>query len=236
MKKKFMIIMIMVVASLALFACGKEPLTAITFSGADDVTVDFEASFNVLDGVTATGNNGVDYTDMITYTHVATTIITDDVLDTTVAGEHMIKYEVEVDGILSQKFRKVTVKQPEAVAGEMFVNPDFSQGTVGWTNNDAYLIGEGGELTLTVEEDALKAEVVAGWAAVRPRFGQLNIPFEQGKTYKVSYDAKSSVEKTIEVQLGELLSAAPWIVDFIPYIVKHTITTEWTTQSFVFTM
>lgn len=241
MNKKFLVMIIMIAASFALFACDKtEPLTAITFSGADDVTVEFEAPFNVLDGVTATGNNGVDYSDMITYTHVATTVITNDVLDTKLAGDHMIKYEVNADGILSQKFRKITVKQPAAVEGQMFVNPDFSLGTAGWVANDAFLIGEGGELTLTTEKidgnDVLKAEVVAGWAAVRPRFGQLNIPFEQGKTYKVSYDAKSSVEKMIDVQLGELLTAAPWITDFIPYIVKHTITTEWDTYSFVFTM
>jgi hypothetical protein len=242
MKKKILAIALLVVASLSLFACKEEvtPLTAITFSGADDVTVDFDAPFNVLDGVKAVGNNGVDYSDQITYSHVATTVITDDVLDTKLAGEHMIKYEVEVDGILSQKFRKITVKQPAAVEGEMFVNPDFTLGTAGWVSNDAYLIGEGGELTLTTEEvdgnPALKAEVVAGWAAVRPRFGQLDIPFEQGKTYKVSYDAKSSVEKMIDVQLGELLTAAPWITDFIPYIVNHTITTEWDTYEFVFTM
>lgn len=241
MNKKFMIIMVMIVASLALFACDKtDPLTAITFSGADDVTVDFEAPFNVLDGVKATGNNGVDYTDEITYTHVATTVITNDVLDTKLSGEHMLKYEVNVDGILSQKFRKITVKQPEAVEGQMFVNPDFSLGTAGWVSNAAFLTGEGGELTLTTEEvdgnPALKAEVISGWDAVRPRFGQLDIPFEQGKTYKVSYDAKSSAEKMINVQLGELLTAAPWITDFIPYIVNHTITTEWDTYEFVFTM
>ena len=91
MKKRFIVVVLMLLAVFTLVACGEdvdpvETLTAITFDGVDDVTLDFEEPFNVMDGVTAKGNNGVDYTSEITYTHANTVIITDDVLDTTVTG------------------------------------------------------------------------------------------------------------------------------------------------------
>ena len=40
-------------------------LTAITISGADDIELDFQAEFNALTGVTAIGNDTVDYTSSI---------------------------------------------------------------------------------------------------------------------------------------------------------------------------
>jgi len=246
MKKKMLVVMIMLLAVFTLFACNGEedpietPLTAITFSGAENVTLDFEEEFNVLEGVTATGNNDVDYTDLITYSHVATTIITDDVLDTTKVGNHIIKYEVEVEGILAQKFRTITVNEPQAVEGQMLLNPDFSQGTAGWDGGAVY-IADGAEMTLSTEDfdgnPALKAEVVVGANVWTPRFGQMNVPFEQGKTYEISFKAKSSVEKTINLQVGEILAAAPWWDDFKEGLTVHkTITTEWDTYSYKFTM
>lgn len=241
MKKRFIFIGLMLLAVFTLVACdGATELSAITFAGVDDITLDYAEAFNVLDGVTAIGNDDVDYSDQITYSHVATTVVTDDVLDTTKAGQHTIKYSVEVEGILAEKFRFITVSDPVAAEGEMLVNADFSDGTMGWVDNKAYFVDQAA-LTLTTEEvdgnPALKAEVTAGWEAVRPRFGQLNIPFELGKTYEVSFDAKSSVDKTITIQMGELLDAAPWIVDFmVPDKLKVDITTEWDTYSFKFTM
>jgi hypothetical protein len=247
MKKKLMLVTLMLIAVFTLIACDngedpidENPLTAITFSGADNVTLDFGAEFNVLEGVTATGNNDVDYTDQITYSHVATTIITDDVLDTTLTGNHIIKYEVEVEGILAQKFRTITVNEPAPVEGQMLVNADFSQGTAGWDGSAVY-IADGAEMTLSTEEfdgnPALKAEVVAGSNVYTPRFGQMNVPFEEGITYEITFRAKSSVEKTINLQVGELLAGPPYFTDFKPGLtVNKTITTEWATYSFKFTM
>ncbi len=238
MKKRFIFSVLMLLAVFTLVACkdAEGELSAITFDGVEDVTLDFEAEFNVMDGVKATGNNGVDYTDSITYSHVARTIITDDVLDTTVTGQHAIKYEVEVEGILAQVFRMVTVKEPAAIEGQLLVNPDFSLGTAGWDNSAKYE-AEGGTIALSTEDGALKAEVVAGPHAYTPRFGQMNVAFEQGKTYEVAFRAKSSVEKTINLQVGELIDVDPWFIDFKTGVVVHkTITTEWDTYSYKFTM
>lgn len=246
MKKKLFVVMMMLVAVFTLIACGEEdpietPLSAITFSGAENVTLEFDEEFNVLEGVTATGNNDVDYTDLITYTYVQdTTVITDDVLDTTMTGNHIIKYEVEVEGILAQKFRTITVKDPAPVEGQMLLNPDFSQGTAGWDGGAVY-IADGAEMTLSTEEfdgnPALKAEVVAGTNSYTPRFGQMNVPFEQGVTYEVSFRAKSSAEKVINLQVGELLAGPPYFTDFKEGLTVHkTITTDWATYSYKFTM
>src|SRR5690606_23458659 len=55
--------------------------------------------------------------------------------------------------------------------------------------------------------------------------------------YEISFDAKSTVEKTINLQVGELLTAAPYCDDFKPGIaVQKTITTDWATYSYKFTM
>jgi hypothetical protein len=244
MKKKMFVVMMMLVAVFTLIACGEDdpietPLSAITFSGAENVTLEFEEVFNVLEGVTATGNNDVDYTDLITFT--STSDITDEgVLNTLVTGNHVVKYEVEVEGILAQKFRTITVKEPAPVEGQMLLNPDFSQGTAGWDGGAVY-IADGAEMTLSTEEfdgnPALKAEVVAGTNSYTPRFGQMNVPFEQGVTYEVSFRAKSSVEKMINLQVGELLAGPPYFTDFKEGLTVHkTITTEWATYSYKFTM
>jgi len=119
----------------------------------------------------------------------------------------------------------------------MLVNPDFSNGTAGWDDPSVVYNADGSSMTMSVEDGALKAEVVAGANVYTPRFGQMNVPFEQGVTYQVSFEAKSSVEKTINLQVGELLSGAPYFTDFKPNQVEHrTITTEWATYSYKFTM
>ncbi|MCD4826341.1 MAG: carbohydrate binding domain-containing protein [Acholeplasmataceae bacterium] len=245
MKKRFIFTVLMVLAVFTLAACGETEtpdvvLSAITFSGVENVTLDFDSTFNVLDGVTATGNNDVDYSDLITYSHVATTIITDDVLDTTVTGQHAIKYEVEVEGILAQVFRMVTVSEPAAVEGQMLINADFSQGTAGWDGKAVY-VADGAEMTLSTEDFdgnlALKAEVVVGANVWTPRFGQMNVPFENGVTYEISFKAKASAEKIINLQVGEILDGAPYWNDFKTGLtVTKTITTEWATYSYKFTM
>ncbi len=94
-------------------------------------------------------------------------------------------------------------------------------------------------MTLSAEDGALKAEVTAGTQFFTPRFGQMNVPFENGKTYEITFEAKSSVEKEIALQVGELLPSAPWYNDFLPSaenIFYRTITTEWATYSYKFTM
>jgi len=212
-------------------------LSVITISGADDIELDFEETFNALTGVTAIGNDSVDYTSSIVLQSTSDAVnLTTGAVDTTKVGVHAIRYNVTVGTVIAQKWRNVTVKSPEIIEGQMLINPDFALGTAGWDDPNVVYIADGAAMTLSVEEGALKAEVISGANPYTPRFGQMNVPFEQDTTYEISFDAKSSVTKIINLQVGELLSAAPWFTDFKPgNIVHRTITTEWATYSYKFT-
>ncbi|MGB0534958.1 MAG: carbohydrate binding domain-containing protein [Acholeplasmataceae bacterium] len=241
MTKKILLAFIAVLAVFGLASCETEPtLTEIVVSGIEDTSVDNGATFNVLDGVTALGNDGVDYTDQITLVTTSSAVNTETgALDTLQAGVHFVRYEVRVGDIVAQYSRNITVKAPVAVEGELVVNGDMAAGIGGWNDPAVVYVADGAAMTLSAEDGALKAEVTAGANFFTPRFGQMNIPFENGKTYEITFEAKSSVEKEIALQVGELLPAAPWYNDFLPSaenIFYRTITTEWATYSYKFTM
>ncbi len=226
-------------ANLVLYAKWAVPLTSITFSGIADGEVAYGSVFDVFEGVTAIGNNGVDYTDVMTVTSLT---VADGLLDTTKVQEHGLRYEVRIgEDFLQQQWRYITVLPPER-PDTFVVNGTFDEGTAFWDDaaNGLY-IADGAALTITHDategSGSLKAEVVAGTNLYTPRFGQQGIAFEQGKTYEVSFKAKSTVEKEINVQVGELISYAPWFIDFkTGQTEHHIITTEWQTFSFKFTM
>jgi hypothetical protein len=227
-------------AALVLAACGtpsssSAPLTALTINGANDVSIEFDASFNFFTGVTATGNDGGTYTANITLSSISTAVnTTTGVLDSTKTGVHTVQYRVTVGTLVSSKFRNVTVGQP--VSTGMLINPDFSLGTAGWDDPGVVYNADGSAMVLSTEDGALKAEVTAGANAYTPRFGQMNIPFEIDTTYEVSFRAKSSVIKPINLQVGELLSGAPYFTDFKPTQPEiRTIGTEWGSFSYIFT-
>ena len=211
-------------------------LASITISGADDVTIPFNEPFNLKTGVTALGNNGTSYTSNITFSSTSTAVDTaSGDLDTTKTGVHAVRYQVSVGGITAQKWRNVTVGQPTSTG--MLVNPDFALGTAGWDSGLPFYQADGGTLALTTENGQLKADVVAGSQPFTPRFGQANIPFVFGKTYNVSFDAKSTAAKTIQVQIGQLFDGPPYFADFLATANTQyfNITTTLTTFSFQFT-
>ena len=244
MRKKILLLFLAFAGLLGLAACTVESepsLTSITFAGVEDLEVENGESFNFLTGVTATGNDEVDYTDLITITTTSSAVNVDTgELDTLQTGVHFARYEVVVgegeSEVVARHSRYITVKAPTVEEGQMVVNPDMTDSISGWNDPSVVYIADGASMTLSHEDGALKAEVVAGSNFFTPRFGQVNVPFENGKTYEVSFRAKSSVEKEIALQVGELLPAAPWYVDFLPETIYRTIGTEWTTYSYKFTM
>ena len=237
MKKAFMLLVLTVLSVVALVACQEEAkLTKITFTGANDVSdIAYGSEYNILTGVKAIGDDNKDYTDKITFQSTATISATG-VLDTQKVGVAAIKYIVTVGNVTGEKWRYLTVMNPTAVEGQMLINGDFEEGTGGWTDPAVNYIAEGADMIISNDNGTLKVEVVSGAQVYTPRFGQMNVPFEQNKTYKVEFKAKSSVEKTINLQVGELLTAAPWFTDFKPLQTEHRlITTEWATYSYKFT-
>jgi len=211
-------------------------LTEITISGLEEAIIGFDEPFNIFTGVIALGNDGIDYTDLITLTTVAP-IDDQGNLDTTQIGRYAVRYNLNVSDIRLQRLRYITVLAPVRPEG-MLINGDFEQGVLFWNNAaNGYFVANGAALTLSIDNGALKAESIAGTDAWTPRFGQQNIPFEMGKTYQITFEAKSSVEKTIHLQVGELLSGAPWFINFKSGQDEYrTITTEWETYSYTFTM
>jgi hypothetical protein len=236
MKKRFFIFIFVALFMFLIAACDEietQELTGIVFIGVENVTVEFDEPFNILDGVTAVGNDGVDYTENMTFATIGP-VDEEGNLDTTSTGTHAVRYEVRIGTVLAQQWREITVNTPERPDG-LVSNNDFSLGVVFW--EDGLYIADGAAMTLSTEDGALKAEVVAGSNAWTPRFGQQNIPFEQGKSYEVTFSAKSSVAKTINVNVGELLTNDPWFVDFKPgQTEQFDLTTEYAEYSFAFTM
>ncbi|TVP85734.1 MAG: hypothetical protein EA375_03130 [Acholeplasmataceae bacterium] len=239
MKKRLFSVLFVLFFTVFIVACEGEIepwLTSITIVGADDTTVPFDEPFNVLEGVTAIGNNSIDYTDQMTYATTAP-IDAEGNLDTTSTGVHAVRYEVRVGTIVVQRWRYITVDQPERPDG-LVVNGDFALGTVFWDDPaNGFFVADGASLSLSIDDGALKADAVSGSNVWTPRFGQQGIPFEQGKAYEVTFRAKASVDKTINLQVGELIDFAPWFIDFKPGQTEHrTITTEWATYTYTFFM
>lgn len=235
-------------AALVLAACGTpssssssqassaSALTSITISGASDVSVEFDADFNFFTGVTATGNNGSNYTENLTLSSISPAVnTTTGDLDTTRTGVHTVQYRVQSGTIVATRFRNVTVGQPASTGG-MLLNPDFALGTAGWDDPGVVYNESGSSIAFDTEDGALKVVVVTSPVAYAPRFGQMNVPFEIDTTYEVSFRAKSSAAKPINLNAGELLTSAPWFTDFKPGQPEvRTIGTEWATYSYTFT-
>lgn len=261
MNKKILAVLLVLLA-IVLVACKPEPdpidpdpidpdptdlLTSITISGVADAEVEFDAEFNALTGVTATGNDGVDYTDQITLASLASNInITTGVVNTTVPGSIDVRYEARIvitdeaepRTVLAQVWRKITVLAPPPVEGQLLQNGDFALGIVGWNDPAVVYIADGAQMTLEVVDGILNADVTVGTNPYTPRFGQMGIPFEQGKSYKVSFSAKSSAPKTIHSQVGELLAAAPYFINFrgtLPGL-YFNLTTEFAEYEYSFNM
>lgn len=234
--KKALLVLALLFSVVILASCGdKTELTNVEFTGIDDVTnIAYDSEFNVLSGVKAMGDDGKDYSNVIEYLSTATIVA--DKLDTKRPGQISIKYTVEVGGEKWSRFRYLTVLEPAAVEGEMLVNKDFALGLGGWNSDKVVFIADGAQMTLSAEAGILKADVVSGSNVYTPRFGQMNVPFEKDTTYEISFKAKSSVEKTININVGEILDGAPYFTDFKDKQVEHfVLTTEWQEFSFKFT-
>jgi hypothetical protein len=241
MGKKVLLLFLAFAGVLGLVACGEtgQELTSIDFEGIADVEIENGSTFNFFDGVTAKGNNDEDFTDSIVITSTSDAVNTETgALDTLQTGVHAVRYEVTYEGITARLFRYVTVKSPQVEEGEMLANGDMSLGVGGWNEAPAFFELDGGAATMTAENGQLKIDVTAGWN-IFPRFGQMGIPFENGKTYEITFEAQSSVEKEIQIQVGKLFDGPPYYADHnsafeVPFF--KTITTDLETYSFKVTI
>lgn len=233
MKKTFTFLGVLFLI-VVLAACGKKepkPEFDVIINGIQDVELEVGDPFNVLEGVTAVGTDKVDYTDKIEVKSVAT--ITNNMLDTSAVATVALKYVVELTEkeFITEKLRTVTIKAPPKPVGDLIANGTFDTDYTYWDTFSA----DGSTIELSIDGGALKAEVTAGANAWTPRVTQMGVEFEKDKAYKISFKAKASAEKMINLQVGEILASAPWFTDFKPGQVVHkTLTTDWQTYDFTF--
>lgn len=240
--KKILSLLVLSILSIALVACnGASELTEVTFSGVDNTTVAFDAPFNVKDGVQAIGNDNKDYTDQIAFSSTSTLVGQDGTVDTKTPGSITVLYTVTInDKELGRALRTITIQEPPKQEG-FLQNGDISDGAAFWNKSgDGKPVSQvdGGLINVGTEDGALKIDYTAGWAGPHTaRFGQDEIETELGQTYEVTFRAKSLDERRINIQVGELLPGAPWFYDFLPGVtIQPTITEEWATYSFKFTV
>lgn len=95
---------------LIITGCQKEVvLTQLQFVGVMDApSIPYGSNFNILEGITVVGDDGLDYTEFITYETTAT-VSTAGLLDTYTPGEAMISYNVQVGLISATKWRYIYV-------------------------------------------------------------------------------------------------------------------------------
>lgn len=230
LQKRIVMMLSVLLFAFIIIACDDTTtLTEFRFEGIEDaLEIEFDSEFNILTGVKAIGNDEKDYSEKITFTTTSKAIAEDGTLDTSSPGTHLVRYEVEVGKVRLQQWRNLAVKSPERTDDALIQNGDFAQGTAYWTADQ-------GAIDLSIEDGAVKAEIIAGAGAHEPRLYQMDIPFEEGKSYKISFEGKATPDKTINLQVGELLPAAPWFTDFKPRQVETAALTEdWDSYSYTF--
>jgi uncharacterized protein YxeA len=160
MKKHLLTIVFLFMLTIFLVACEDDTppieteleLSRITISLTDNTMIDYGSVFNVLSGVSAVGDDAMNYTSQITYSSTATISATH-LLDTTVSGVFTIQYTVTVGSIVGQRTRTVTVKDQTVVVekpqwvgfnmtvvnGETDVTITYTATPALWWNNNAQL-------------------------------------------------------------------------------------------------
>lgn len=119
-------------------------------------------------------------------------------------------------------------------AVSLLSNGTFDTDTTGW---DVFQAGAG-TMTATVNNGAVELDVTGVGNTWEPRFTTQGVAFENGKTYTITFDAKSSVAgKGVHFQAGEILAGAPYFTDFTGGNTEiFLLTTEMVTYQFTFTM
>ncbi|MBN8210202.1 carbohydrate binding domain-containing protein [Bacillus sp. NTK071] len=190
---------------------------------------------NVFDGTLGMGEIFVDQADEVTSIDVAQTggwgnwkTVTDTIhLDKGIQTLQINAANVNFDWF---------VLAPEQPNESVVRNGDFSNGLTNWGSwwGDQWSGAAEGEV---VTEDGQMKIVVSktGDQSYSPQVFQENLFFENGRTYTVSFDAKSSVARDINLVIGEPLSTDPW---FIPFMETKQISigTEMGTHTFTFEM
>jgi hypothetical protein len=201
--------------------------TAPVIEGADNVTIFLGEEFDVLDGIEAIDDLDGDITSNIV---VSGNVNTEEI------GTYFVRYTVE-DGTGNSDIvlRYVEVVYDYRNLDNILFNGDFSFGLSNVTmfTYDPALAS----YDVINEEMVIDIEGVDDGVWYSPRLSLGNIVLEYGSSYHVSFKAKATDVRMIQVQVGELLDSSPWYLDFATTIDKVIeLDTHYTLYEFDFTM
>ncbi|MBM7035478.1 immunoglobulin-like domain-containing protein [Vibrio ulleungensis] len=136
-------------------------------------------------------------------------VIDDSALDMTMAGNYQIIYTVSdmAGNEAEQVVRLVRVVDPDADA--IITNGDFEAPL-----SNEWELQEGAG-TITIVNGELVVEGISPGAPYQPRLVQSGVELTEGLPYVIRFDAMVDEARTIHIQLGELLSGAPWFNPFM---------------------
>jgi len=187
--------------------------------------------FEPMAGVTATNKAGKDVSADVVVNHMVKLDSENRVLE---SGSYSIKYTVVIDGETYNLYRTLKVIYVAPETDDLVINGDFESGSVDPFTKSEFDNGAGSLSVVEVEgSNALKLEISAvSWQKVSPRVETNVFKLEDGKAYKVSFKAKADEERAAAIQLGELLTAAPWFNSLLD--TEFNMTTEYQTFEFEF--
>ena len=174
--------------------------------GLENISIYYGEEFDPLEGVTAIDDFDGDITDSI--------IVVEEV-NTTELGMYFLKYTVsDAAGNTATEVRYVTVIYDVLEDEKSLINGDFSYGLFSWI---VYTVSNGGNAIFTEVDRELVVEILSINDGIKwePRIHNQGIYFEQGKTYQVSFDAKSDLPRSIKMHIGELFKGAPYFQYFM---------------------
>ena len=180
--------------------------TPPTISGLDNISIYYGEEFDPLRGVTATDDFDGDITEQI--------IVIEEV-DVFELGMYFLKYTVsDLAGNTVEEIRYITVIYNVLEDEKNLINGDFSYGLFSWI---VYIVQNGGNGIFTEVDGELVVEIISINDGIKwePRIHNEGIYFEQGKTYQVSFDAKSDLPRSIKMHIGELFNGAPYFQYFM---------------------
>ncbi len=232
MKKHLFTIVFLLMLSIFLVACEDDTppieseleLTRITISLTDNSMIDYGSEFNVLSGVSAVGDDAVNYTSQITYTSTASISATH-MLDTTVSGVFTIQYTVTVGSIVGQRTRTVTVKEetvvvekPEWAGFNMTVENRATDATITYSATPALWWNNNAQLPVP-DFDATKETVQFVFTGVAGHEYLFKVEGPNG-VFKEQPILADGTEQTVNVSLASLTEAQRDTLNLIVFFVK----------------
>lgn len=195
-----------------------EDTTPPLILGVNDVAIFVGDPFDPMDGVSA--NDDVD--GLLTNQIVITGAVNNEEV-----GSYELTYKVsDKAGNEASKKRTVTVLAPQAA--DLYIrNGDFSQDiSLDW----GHWNGDGGTSTLSIEDGMMKYEVTAnGTQWYSNQVYQKLLTVTKGKVYKLTFQAKSSVERAVRIKIET--DGAPYTT-YMDY--AFIVTTEMQTFTYEF--